>query len=227
MKGKGASAYGNSNVKTSFLLWVNGRRRITRVQMPSVEEVPICKCTPSPSNVLHQCLARNHRCQPNRTVSSMWTPWREEIIPYVFFSWGTAKLVGRCAHRYAEAYVIPPRTRAHYGKELQHYLDVFPRLWIVQGGPIVCPPRSPELSYLDFYFWGRLKSIIYATPSPDVWPLLINGSICLVYFTAFINPYFTAVHREFSLKVAFLSNYCNYFSWNLVFITFMSFFCFA
>lgn len=85
MKGKGASAYGNSNVKTSFLLWVNGRRRITRVQMPSVEEVPICKCTPSPSNVLHQCLARNHRCQPNRTVSSMWTPWREEIIPYVFF----------------------------------------------------------------------------------------------------------------------------------------------
>jgi hypothetical protein len=26
------------------------------------------------------------------------------------------------------------------------------------------PPRSPDLNPLDFYLWGHLKSLVYATP---------------------------------------------------------------
>ena len=29
------------------------------------------------------------------------------------------------------------------------------------------PPRSPDLNPLDFYLWGHLKALVYATPVPD------------------------------------------------------------
>ena len=36
--------------------------------------------------------------------------------------------------------------------------------WIGRGGPIAWPPRSPDLSCLDFFLWGYLKSLVYDTP---------------------------------------------------------------
>jgi len=32
--------------------------------------------------------------------------------------------------------------------------DRFPDAWIGRGGPIPCPPLSPDLSPLDFFLWG-------------------------------------------------------------------------
>jgi hypothetical protein len=29
-------------------------------------------------------------------------------------------------------------------------------------GPVVWPPRSPDLTTADFYLWGHLKSMVYA-----------------------------------------------------------------
>ncbi|GBO01650.1 hypothetical protein AVEN_273261-1 [Araneus ventricosus] len=48
--------------------------------------------------------------------------------------------------------------------------------WHIQGGglkragPITWPPRSPDLNPCDFFLWGHLKSLVYATPvdSPEV-----------------------------------------------------------
>ena len=45
----------------------------------------------------------------------------------------------------------------------QHYRQ-FGEQWIGRGGPVAWPPRSPDLNPLDFYFWGHLKSVVYATP---------------------------------------------------------------
>ena len=39
----------------------------------------------------------------------------------------------------------------------------FANKWIGRGGPIAWPARSPDLNPLDFYLWGHLKSIVYAT----------------------------------------------------------------
>ncbi|GFU38724.1 uncharacterized protein TNCV_970551 [Trichonephila clavipes] len=36
--------------------------------------------------------------------------------------------------------------------------------WIGCGGPVTWPPRSPDLSSLDYFLWGHLKNLIYATP---------------------------------------------------------------
>lgn len=41
---------------------------------------------------------------------------------------------------------------AHYAREVRNYLDVtFPNKWIGRGGPVAWPPRSPDLSCLDFF----------------------------------------------------------------------------
>ena len=38
----------------------------------------------------------------------------------------------------------------------------FPDAWIGRGGPIPWPPRSPDLSQLDFFLWRYIKNIVYA-----------------------------------------------------------------
>ena len=38
----------------------------------------------------------------------------------------------------------------------------FPDAWIGRVGPILWPPRSPDLSPLDFFLWGYIKNIVYA-----------------------------------------------------------------
>lgn len=46
----------------------------------------------------------------------------------------------------------------------QHLTNVFGPRWIGRGGPVLWPPRSPDLNPLDFYFWGHLKEVVYSTP---------------------------------------------------------------
>lgn len=46
----------------------------------------------------------------------------------------------------------------------QHLTNTFGDRWIGRGGPFLWPPRSPDLNPLDFFFWGYLKGLVYATP---------------------------------------------------------------
>lgn len=53
----------------------------------------------------------------------------------------------------------------HWGVNVRHYLDqTFPQRWIGRGGPTEWPPRSPDLTPLDFFLWGYLKTKVYSTP---------------------------------------------------------------
>ncbi|GFT21471.1 uncharacterized protein TNCV_2307291 [Trichonephila clavipes] len=54
---------------------------------------------------------------------------------------------------------------AHFSGDVRIYLDVtFGQQWIGRDGPVRWPARSPDLSCLDFYFWGHMKSLVYDTP---------------------------------------------------------------
>lgn len=54
---------------------------------------------------------------------------------------------------------------AHFSRHVRHHLDVkYPGRWIGRGGPIPWPPRSPDLSPIDFFLWGYMKSLVYETP---------------------------------------------------------------
>jgi hypothetical protein len=40
----------------------------------------------------------------------------------------------------------------------------FPGRWVGRDGPIPWPPRSPNITPLDFFLWGYVKDIVYKTP---------------------------------------------------------------
>jgi hypothetical protein len=41
--------------------------------------------------------------------------------------------------------------------------ETFSGRWIGGHGPFSWPPRSPDLSRIDYFLWGSVKSIVYAT----------------------------------------------------------------
>lgn len=61
----------------------------------------------------------------------------------------------------------------HWTVPVREYLnEVFPNRWIGRDGPTPWPARSPDLTPLDFFLWGYLKSKVYATPPQnldDLW----------------------------------------------------------
>lgn len=54
---------------------------------------------------------------------------------------------------------------AHYFRPVHNWLNEhYGQRWIGRGGPVAWPPRSPDLNPLDFFVWGYIKDIVYATP---------------------------------------------------------------
>ncbi|KFM74800.1 hypothetical protein X975_15826, partial [Stegodyphus mimosarum] len=50
----------------------------------------------------------------------------------------------------------------HWGTIIRSSLnDHFTGRWIGQGGPIPWPPRSPDITPLDFFLWGFVKDNVY------------------------------------------------------------------
>jgi hypothetical protein len=53
---------------------------------------------------------------------------------------------------------------AHSGRNVLNFLNEnFAGRWIGRHGPVAWPPRSPDLTPLDFFFWGYLNQKVYAT----------------------------------------------------------------
>lgn len=53
---------------------------------------------------------------------------------------------------------------AHYSRIVRNWMDHNYRgKWIGRGGTVPWPARSPDLTPLDFYLWGTVKSQVYQT----------------------------------------------------------------
>jgi len=53
---------------------------------------------------------------------------------------------------------------SHYTRAVVNHLnDRFPGRWLGRNGPQRWPPRSPDLTPLDFFLWGHIKKVVYAT----------------------------------------------------------------
>lgn len=46
----------------------------------------------------------------------------------------------------------------------EHLNQSYREHWIGRGGPVAWPARSPDLTPLDFFLWGHVKSVVYITP---------------------------------------------------------------
>ena len=50
----------------------------------------------------------------------------------------------------------------HWGLEVRAFLDAhFPGNWIGRSGSISWPPRSPDITPLDYYLWGKVKADVF------------------------------------------------------------------
>lgn len=55
----------------------------------------------------------------------------------------------------------------HYHRAVREYLnDQFGSRWIGRGGPVAWPPRSPDLTPMDFFLWSEIKRRVYVS-EPD------------------------------------------------------------
>uniref|UniRef100_A0A3Q2XIB6 Uncharacterized protein n=1 Tax=Hippocampus comes TaxID=109280 RepID=A0A3Q2XIB6_HIPCM len=62
-------------------------------------------------------------------------------------------------------YGAPP----HWGLHVRGFLNQkFPDRWIGRDGPIPWPPRSPDITPLDFFLWGYVKDIVYRKKLRDI-----------------------------------------------------------
>lgn len=57
---------------------------------------------------------------------------------------------------------------AHYQTQVREFLNNhFGSNWLGRGGPVPWPARSPDLTPLNFYLWGEVKQLVYATEYSD------------------------------------------------------------
>ncbi|KAJ4426971.1 hypothetical protein ANN_26770 [Periplaneta americana] len=97
----------------------------------------------------------------NRLTGQAYTNFLENTIPHVLED---TSLINR-----QHIHFLHDGAPSHFSGTARRYLDRrFPDRWIGRGGPIVWPPRSPDLNPLDFHLWGHLKSLVYSSPVPDL-----------------------------------------------------------
>ena len=56
----------------------------------------------------------------------------------------------------------------------------FHNRWIGHDEPICWPPRSPDLTPLDFFLWGYVKDHVSATPVNDIGELQTRDVIATI-----------------------------------------------
>lgn len=89
----------------------------------------------------------------------------------------------------------------HYAVDVREYLnEAFPNSWIGRRGAYEWPARSPDLSPLDFFLWGHIKSIVYRTEPGTIQELEERiEAVC-----ADITPeIFNNVRNEFSSRLGY------------------------
>lgn len=57
----------------------------------------------------------------------------------------------------------------HFARAVRQELNQnYAGRWIGRGGPIVWPPRSPDLNPLDFFIWGFYKELVYCAEYQNI-----------------------------------------------------------
>lgn len=78
-----------------------------------------------------------------------------------------------------EVYFQQDGAPAHFTWTVRRHLDAeYGERWIGRGGPVPWPPRSPDLTPLDFFLWGRVKDLVYndeSTSSEDLRNRIVNA----------------------------------------------------
>ena len=90
---------------------------------------------------------------------------------------------------------------AHFSLLVRNYLNNhYGNRWVGRGGPVTWPPRSPDLNAMDFFAWGHLKSLVYATPVDNL--LVLRNRIVEAFDTIRSTPdMLLQVHHSMQRRV--------------------------
>lgn len=73
-------------------------------------------------------------------------------------------VVAQNPHEFEEVIFQQDGAPPHYFRQVRNYLDEnYQDRWIGRRGPTEWPARSPDLTPLDFFLWGYIKSEVYKT----------------------------------------------------------------
>lgn len=121
---------------------------------------------------------RHHPCNPQRRFSiNVWCGLIGSTIVGPVFYEGTltgeryVELLRNVIHNFLDNVNLDDRQRIFFQQDgapphgTQHVTQLlnefFENRWLATRGPVLWPPRSPDLTPLDFYFWGFLKNEVY------------------------------------------------------------------
>jgi len=87
----------------------------------------------------------------------------------------------------------------HFHRDVRAYLDEnLPGQWIGRRGAVEFPPRSLDLTPLDFHVWGTLKDVVYRRKLATVAVLQEEiGTACLaIHMDTLVNVAHAVVRRN-------------------------------
>lgn len=100
---------------------------------------------------------------------------------------------------------------AHNAIIVREYLNqTFGHKWMGTYGPVQWPPRSPDITPLDYFLWGHLKTVVYANPPINIEDL--KNKIIIACSELTQDQIITATQRELLRRMeACVENNCNNF----------------
>ena len=79
------------------------------------------------------------------------------------------KVIPFCDEQFEEILFQQDGASPHYANSVRNYLNEhLPGMWIGRRGSVELPARSPDLSPLDFFFWGAMKDRVYSKKFTDL-----------------------------------------------------------
>jgi hypothetical protein len=91
--------------------------------------------------------------------------------------------VPQMAHLQPNVFFQQDGAPPHWGlTERESLIQTFPNRWIGRDGPIPWPPRSPDITPQDFFFWDYVKDQVFRTKVGSVVELRarINNAVASV-----------------------------------------------
>lgn len=53
---------------------------------------------------------------------------------------------------------------AHFARPVRLFLNENYHRWVGRGGTVAWPPRSPDMTPMDYFLWGTMKQEVYSSP---------------------------------------------------------------
>jgi hypothetical protein len=79
--------------------------------------------------------------------------------------------------------------------------EQFPDRWIGPGGPQNWPPRSPDITPLDFYVWGFMKNIVFERKVYVIeFSMLQDAVMVLMFYVRFRSSRVSNIHSSIAVE---------------------------